>query len=453
MACIRSSFASSSRSLRSAVVLIGLAVVSSPLDAQLASGAHESLEVARAVDLLPPDLLQSGEHRVLDEVRIDRGFYAFDVESAYGIYRVNSIGMLEIRVHEIKTLAQAISQFRRKNRRLATQLRRQITGDDPTLGLQSAPRVYAAEQVQIGGTSVASILTSPLSTASEAGNQLAEKAERTADELTRRPDSRSVSTKPDAYVNEVSLNPVAGAHKRNVAHQLGLDVYSSNPQVQEFLDAVATARLEGDFNAGVAMIRVPKSREIRVADGRLDAEIKLVIKNLSPEELSEGVDEQLERIGVAAEDRLKFMVHSRYSPTHRTAITAFLDYLRGVKNRGAVIESAITVNSELGAVAHVRLARMLAHYHESVAPLKQLLLVDGQVMAVTEDNRMVVFMPVDIVYWNRQTEDAGRRWKRNAAQRQHSAAEIVLTGSATYVAASGLINQGFEVREEFLLAR
>lgn len=453
MACVRSNPASLARSLRSAALLTGLAVVASPLDAQLASGAHESLEVARAADLLPPDLLQSGEHRVLDEVKVEGDFFAFEVESAYGVYRVNSIGMLEIRVHEIKTLAQAISQFRRKDRRLATQLRRQITGDDPTRGLQSAPRVYAAEQVQIGGTSVASILTSPLSTASEAGNQLAEKAERTADELTRRPGSRNVSTKPDAYINEVSLNPIAGAHKRNVAHQLGLDVYSSNPQVQEFLDSVATARLEGDFNAGVAMIRVPKSREIRVADGRLDAEIKLVLKNLSPEELNEGVDEQLERIGVAAEDRLKFMVHSRYSPTHRTTITAYLDFLRGVKNRGAVIQSAVSGNSEMQAVAHVRLARMLAHYHESVSALKELMLVDGEIMAISEDNRMVVFMPVDIVYWSRRTEDTGTRWKRNAAQRGSSAVEVVLTGTATYVAASGLINQGLEVREEFLLAR
>ena len=150
--------------------------------------------MVRAADLLPPDLLQSGEHRVLDEVKVDGDFFAFEIEAADGVYRVTSIGMLEIRVREIKTLAQAVSQFRRQKRQVAVQQRRQLTGDDPTRGLGDAPAVYAAEQVQIGGNSVASILTSPLNSASQAGNQLAEKAERTADQLTRRPGSRTVTT-------------------------------------------------------------------------------------------------------------------------------------------------------------------------------------------------------------------------------------------------------------------
>ena len=452
MAQVCSTSTSLGRTLPSTALLTGLLIATQPLHVQLASGAFETVDVVRAADILPSDLLQSGEHRVLDEVKVDGDFFAFEIEAADGVYRVTSIGMLEIRVREIKTLAQAVSQFRRQKRQVAVQQRRQLTGDDPTRGLGDAPAVYAAEQVQIGGNSVASILTSPLNTASQAGNQLAEKAERTADQLTRRPGSRTVTTAPDPYINEVSLNPIAGAHKRNVANQLGLDVYSSNPQVQAFLDAAATARLEGDFSAGVALIRVPKSREVRVADGRLEAEIKLVLKNLSPEELNEGVDEQLERIGVADADRLKFMVHSRYSPTHRTAITAYLDFMRGVQNRGAVIQSALNSNSEMQAVAHVRLARMLAHYHESVAPLRELKLAANQVVAVTEDNRMVVFMPVDMVYWNRRIDDAAKLWKREAAQRGSASPEIVLTGTATYVAASGLINKGFELRQEFLLA-
>lgn len=72
---------------------------------------YESAPRVYLDQLLPGTLIRSGNHRVLSEIRPQRNTIEFEIESDYGFYRVRSIPMVIQRVHEIRTLAQAVNHY------------------------------------------------------------------------------------------------------------------------------------------------------------------------------------------------------------------------------------------------------------------------------------------------------------------------------------------------------
>jgi hypothetical protein len=80
-------------------------------------------------------------------------------------------------------------------------------------------------------------------------------------------------------------DPVAGAHRRKVASQIGLDVYSRNPKMQEFLDAVVTVRESGQMRPGMAMVPTPRYAKRKIAGGQIDRQIEKLLRRLSAAEV------------------------------------------------------------------------------------------------------------------------------------------------------------------------
>ncbi len=406
-----------------AVATLGLGLAPS-LNAQLASDAYETMDSVRAVDILPEVVLRSGHHRVRDRVGLERDIYTFEIDSDYGVYRINTLPMLEIRTRELRTLAQAIGQYKLQDDEFAKRLRGQLT---------------------VNAYSLVDVVTAPFSMA----EQLASNIGQTAEEFGDFPSGGPVPSSP-GYVDDMSIDIVGGAHKRNIAYQLGLDAYSTNPKVQEFLNTVARARSSGHFKAGVATIRIPPSRQVQIAGGRLDAEIRNLLKSLSPEKLDSGINTQLERIGVSAEDRYSFTSHAQYSPRHKTAITAYLDYVRGVDNREVLIHAALSARNEAEALSYEVLSKMLAHYHETVESVSALQFLADLPVAISSSERLLVLMPVDVITWDRRTDQIFGALSRRLSMAGHSYPELVVSGSLTEKSRKGLDQYGFSYREQFL---
>ena len=418
------------RSLKNSLAFTALTLglgLSSPPAAQLASDAYETADVVRAVDILPEAVLQSGHHRVRDRVIVERDSYKFEIDSDYGVYRINTLPMLEIRTRELRTLAQAIGQFKLNDDAFAERLRGQLT---------------------VNAYSLVDVVTAPFNMAEQLANNIGQTAQEFGD-FSSAPANDSSPT----YVDDMSNDIIGGAHKRNIAFQLGLDTYSTNPKVQEFLNTVARARSSGHFKAGVATICIPPSREIKIAGGRLEAEIRNLLKNLSPDELDGGIDSQLERIGVSAQDRLEFTNHTQYSPRHKTAITAHLDYVRGVENREVLIHAALSARSEAEALSYEVLSKMLAHYHETVEPVTALEFLADLPVAVSSSNRVLVLMPVDVIQWDRRTDQIFGALSRRLSMAGHVYPELVVSGSLTDKSRRGLELYGFSYREQFLTSQ
>ena len=262
---------------------------------------YEAPPVFPANELLSGDLLQSAHHQIQGDVTTVGNLYQFDVESDVGHYQIASLAMLRIRVHEISVVSQAMSRFDAANRQLSDELR---------------------SELGVSADSAVDIVTSPVSTALDLANQVTTNLGDTfagADGIVIEEHTYRVTSTEDI---------VYAAHKRNIAYQLDLDVYSSNPSVQKFLDVIATARTAGNFTAGVSTITVPRGDEVMVAKGMLDAEVKSKVKHLTPVELDAYNDQKLAAMEVSPGLRRKFLQHPVYSPTRKTYIVAYLETLR-----------------------------------------------------------------------------------------------------------------------------
>ncbi|MDX1433948.1 MAG: hypothetical protein R3286_16015 [Gammaproteobacteria bacterium] len=408
--------------------------------AQVASQAYEQPPRVKLDDVLPPRVKQSGHHRVSDEVTTLGNMLGFRLESTQGDYQVLSLAMLLERVHEVLVLAQAVDDYQRNNQQLAAELR----------GV-----------MQVGGDSAMDILTSPIKTTGSLVNQFfvhnigdtLEELGNISDPNVRRvrdPEARIEKIDYESYQPE---DPVLAAHKRSVAAHLDLDVYSTNPRVQAFLDTLAYARTSGNRSAGMATLSLPRGVEVRIANGRIANDIRNIVSRDTIRDLYKRNTATLLEAGVPEELVHGFLTHGAFSPRHSTEVSEYLAFLDGTANRGALLESALGAVNEDDALAVVRMARMLARYHESVAPLRALVASASVVIASAGDKDMAVVLPFDLLYWNEQTDKVFSRLEEFANRKGLGKRDLLLGGVISETATRQLARRGFRLHPRFLFVQ
>ncbi|NIR32171.1 MAG: hypothetical protein GWN84_23305 [Gammaproteobacteria bacterium] len=387
------------------------------LDAQLLVQPYESPPTVWATEILPPHLLSSDAHHVDDEVDTDGNFFRFTVHSEYGTYEPASLALFEVRIHEIVTLRQAITQYERGERTFAGSPEGQVRLGEPLTQSDLA----AANRV----------LTAPLMAPGERGGR-----------------GQPASPSPRG-------DPVFEAHKRNVAALYRLDVYSSNPTVQSFLDTVASARIEGRFSAGAgSFILAPPDHQRRIEGGVLEAKLGSRIRSNSREDLALWLEGELARMGADTQLRRRFIGHPHLSPRHQSALVVYLGYLDKVARRDLLIRAALDARDERDALSYEQLARMLALYHAEIEKLDRLeTRGSGLPVAVTISRALVVALPVDIIHWSEEAAAVFRALDEHAQRPAFSRREVVLSGMLTDMAKRQLGALVFDYRERFLLRR
>ncbi len=419
-----------------------LSVIAVFIAAACAYGAHAQTEDIKyeapprvSPDrVLGPALLRSGNHRVREEVRTRATWLEFEIESDFGSYKALSIPMVAVRVHEIRTLAQAVDQFRRNNQQLAESLRGKL---------------------EVGADSFVDILTSPLSTSSQIVKQFRVNVARTFEELREgSPEAAEKSAdERSIYDGFEPGDPILASHKRNVASQLDLDFYSSNPRVQEFLDTVAAARGAGRVSAGVVTISLPRGQEFRPAGGRVDASVRAAMTHNTINQLYARNFDRLVSSGVPEELANAFLSHPVLSPSHKTMLTEQVAYLDGVENRGALLRAALSAASEEEALSFVQIGKLLFAYRERSGSLKSVAAAGHMVLAITSDGAIAVMLPLDVLYWNRETREVFSGLQAFARAKGFERHAIISSSIITESAKGGLYALGFELEERYLEAR
>jgi hypothetical protein len=369
--------------------------------------------------ILPPDLAQSVYHRV-EDVTLNGRYYRFQVDSQFGRYDILSLAMLRVRVHEFRILGEAITQFNQREQQLSDVLR---------------------SQLQVRADSAIDILVHPLATAADLAGQLA--GDRN-DTRSGRMEDTPLSSYEAMYQ---STEPTLALHKRNVANQWGLDVYSSNLTVQKFLNAVARVRASGKPSAGAPYVGSHLGTPLTISDKGIEIEISRLLRKNDPTSLRQHNDEILAAMNIQADTRRLFLQQSKFSPRHQTRITHYLKGLEGVKNRMDFIQSALSIQSEFVALAFEEAAIMLVHYHNNVRPLKKIHAGKNLLHAITADGRIVAFLPVDVVNWSTETESLFNDLVRQARSSSYSAWELVTAGMLTDQVRSQLLNRQFVLSE------
>jgi len=412
-------------SLAAAVLLAGAAV---PV---LAQGGYDSGNTTVALDrLLPESLIASGQHRVTGAQRAGAYWMEFEIESeAAGTQRAQSIALAVIRIQEARTLTQATTQFAQENRELADEMRGQI---------------------RIGGDSVMDIVSSPLDTSAKVVGQFGRNVGQTLGEIGEfpGPEARAGAAAPAA-----GQDPIFASHRRSVAGQLNLDVYSSNPSVQRFLDAMARARSGGLGRAGITTVSMPRPPEVSVDGGRVQERIRSSVLNEEQGQLFERDREQLREAGVEQALTERLLMHPVLTPTHKSAITEYVVFMQGVGNRGALVEAALDARDEVDALAALQVVRMYAHYHESWTPLRTLVSGGRLALALNRDGALLVALPFDILEWSAETDRVFSGLASFAERKKVAGRVVLLAGIASPRAQAALAERGFDVFERFLFRR
>ena len=416
--------------------------LAAPAQAQLAANAYEQPPRIRLGQVLPETLVQSGVHRVENNVQVKGALLAFTIDSDHGRYDVRSIPMLILRIHEIRTLAQAVDAYQRDNQQLAAELR----------GI-----------MQVGADSAVDILTSPLASAGSILEQFAtNNVGQTIEELgnlsdpkvrrVRDPDNEP-AFENNMYESLQPSDPTLAAHKRAIASQLDLDVYSSNTRVQAFLNTLARARGGGNRNAGRTTVALPNKPEITVDRGRVEFAVRTALSRKTVRELYIQNAAALQAIGIEPDLYNAFLSHRAFSPRHKTEITAYLAYMDGVANRGALLRAALRAEDEVSALGYVRMARMLAYYHETTERLQRLVSGGSVLMAITTGNNMAMVLPFDLLWWSSNTDRVFSSLAKFADQNGFKLRELLLVGITSDAARLQLERRKFLTREKYLLSR
>jgi hypothetical protein len=424
--------------------LAGLCVflsLTAPARAQLTADAQIKPPHIELDQVFPDTLMQSDSYRVEDTLRLKGTLFAFTIDSNHGRYDVLSIPMAILRIHEIRTLAQAVDAYQRDSQQLAAELRGVI---------------------RVGGDSAVDILTSPIATTKSVVNQFVNNNIRgTVNEINNLSDPkvrrvRDPNNEPDVttsiYDGLVPADPILAAYKRSIASQLDLDVYSSNTRVQAFLDILARERAGGNTKAGLITVSLPQRPEISVDKGRIAFEVRTAIARKTIRELYMQNETALSALGIKPELYHAFLSHRAFSPTLKTEITAYLVYMKEVANRGAMLQAALRATDEVSALGYARMARMLAYYHESAVKLKTLVSGGSVLMATTVENNMVLVLPFDLLWWNSESEQVFTSLAKFADDNGFSRRELLQIGVTGTSARKKLEQLKFTTREKYLLS-
>jgi hypothetical protein len=403
---------------------IVVALSFAPTYAQFVEGRFETIDTVRARDVLPPQMYRSPHYKIGEDVAVRENSYIFNLDDGAHAYQVASRALLTIRTHETAVLDQAIAQFNQQNEQLGTELRGVL---------------------EIRSDGVGQILTSPLRTATNLASQLGRNVAETLGE--RRTPTRTRAGNDTWRIEE---DAVAAAHRRTVASQLSLDVYSLNPRVREFLTKVAKARESGNVAAGGGLITVREDTGYQVADGRLEREISALVRRLDAADLDAAVAGELRAMGIEASVVTAFLDNPQLSPRHRLTIAAHLDFLGGASGRSYLVQIASSSATEPEALAWQNMVRMFARFHETQAKIVEFDVGVGLPAARADNGRLVVALPLDLVVWDESTRDMVLKLAQAVTKRSLTTAEILLSGTASVKAASAAGQRGVTLTEDYL---
>ncbi|MGH7162691.1 MAG: hypothetical protein ACREID_04345, partial [Planctomycetota bacterium] len=362
---------------------------------------HEEPPAPKAADVLRPEMLQGAHHKVRPEVTTEGFLYRFEVESDFGLYEVVSLSLLEKRVHEINTLAKATSMK-----------------DDANF------LVGVGQSLKQTVTAPVLLITKPIGSVKAIGKGVGKTLRRIGLLFKKREKSEQE--------DEGLKAALFGAEKRKLAADLKLDVYTDNPKVHEFLDAVARGRGSGKLTVSLGTMAIPGGAGIAVGVAKYRGGVDEALRDLSPAELHDRNLKKLVAMGVHEFVAKSFLNHGKLSPRHKTVITDDLETLGAVADKGKALEAILEgIDDHVeGPQFYENLVGMLVALHKEKHPIARIEAVEGLPIARTEADGVVVALPVDLVHWS---EEADAAFSGLALLRAGAAGErsLVVTGKLT----------------------
>jgi hypothetical protein len=341
-------------------------------EAYAKSIVYENPGILKAHDILPKELLESEYHTVMEDVATYDLTNRFTILSTFGPFEAIGEYMLRIRIQEIQAIA-ALQEIKK------TKAFRNAAEQAAMSSFRGAKNliIHPVDTVTGVPKGVGRLF-------SRVGGGRGDQEESVAKEL-------------------VGFSRV----KRQYAHKLGVDVYSSNKVLQKELNSVAWAGFAG--GVGVSLATMPVKSASKAAYTSIKATKftyamnKIMLDN-DPEDLRQINRELLQQMLVKELVIEEFLNHPLFSPRHETFIVHALAAMKGVRNRDQFIKQANFAVYEEDAFFFQRIAEMMYSYHNNVDPIAEIIPVRRAVVGYTTGLSIVATLPIDYVYWTERAD-------------------------------------------------
>jgi hypothetical protein len=342
------------------------------------TGGFERPPVVSAKDLVSPRLLTGKGFQVDDKVPTDGAMGTFTIRAAAnvfredaGTYQVRSRELLELRLAEIPAILKLDEVSK--------------TGTFVKAMAASGARPLEA------GWNIATNPAEAVSGLPSGIGRLFDRVETGAGNLWNAP-SGSGGVEQAGAVTADALG--YEQERRKLAHELGVDPYTTNPILSRKLDQIAWVSFAGRLTVSAAIsVAVPGSMIITGIQT-----MDTLVWDTPRGDLVVRVQKKLEELNVPR-DQIDCVSHNPAIPLSlQVSVAENLGRLSGATGRETAVKLLCGVLTESQARFIATAVRMLADYHEKKKPITAVA-VHGPVIARDRDGTLLLPAPVDYLSW------------------------------------------------------
>jgi hypothetical protein len=340
-----------------------------------------------------------------------------EIKSSFGSIDAPNESFAKIRVREIAAIAK---------------LKAIDTGETVAGGVANAA------MAPIRG--VGALLTSPVETLSNIPKGVGDFVARTGEGL--KSDKSKFEDGMFAEIAGVSRK------KRELAAQMGVDVYSSNQLLQAELDRVGRASAAGNVTVDVGMIAVTGTAGAVIANlGRVDA-LQEIVNTQPASELRRRTRHTLETMGMPSSFTDRFLDHPYYSPRRKTIVAGLLSPMKETRGKEKFMEAALAADSEAAALYWQQMLEIFSSYHFGVSPVAAFELVEGVPAAYSDVKGWFLAAPTDRMYWTQEAQGPMDKLLFALLGAKRAPVTLWTTGDITHAAAYELGRRGVQLGQQ-----
>ncbi len=368
-------------------------------------------------DVLPPQMIAGQHHRVRDVVVSYGYLHHYTVDSDFGVFQATGDGALRKLLVEIRAIA-ALKE------------------------VQRSEAFVEAVKHAVGGTVEfgKKLITDPVDTLSGLPAGVFTILGNVKTTITMEHDPAE-----DSRVKQALF---VSSWKRDYCAKFGCDVYSSNKVLQEELNRVGWAAAIGGLVMSAATAGADTTAVTVASNMRLANSVKDALKEFPPSRLRIINEEKLAAMGMSEDLTKRYLGHQAFTPRNDTVMVEALSHLKGVRGRAAFLEFALQADGEVAANFFEDITETMSGYHNTVAPIQEITILSGFVLARTKNGSAVIPFPLDHGVWSQRADTLLNQVRATySAPGFNGKYEIWVTGDVTPLARQQLRARGMEIVE------
>ncbi len=333
--------------------------------------------ILKANDILPEKAVKGTNYTIDNEVQNDGLINTYRLTTNYGITTVESTSQLMMRIGELKAL-EAMEEVDRKG----------VFGDALVKGVK-APVETVVDLVQEPVETSTNIVKGAGRFLSNIGNSI-------------------ISDDPNQD-NALKVALGYDVAKRQFAFEFGIDPYTTYEPVVDRLGEIARAGVAGGIapKAALAAIDTDLTTALRVSGAAKG--LKELVRDKAPSELHKINMAKMQAMGISAELTDVFLNNYNYNPQEETLLVGELETMKEVKGLETFFSVASAVTERKVAVFYRFIAQMMAGYNAHVAPVEQIVIIDGTLHVKTQSGLVVLISSVDYLFWTAKVKEKMNR--------------------------------------------